>query len=143
MRTRKGVKLDFKLFDCVEPSIRYLSKIAAAKELGGHLWLNADVFAGPGALMSPMNAKQFVRLCAETIPEAVLSLSWGSSSLSATRIYTDDMVEGMIELCMTPIIPHLLPMQTTDASQALSSIAAENERTNGASSDVSNGNHVV
>eukprot|EP00927_Polykrikos_kofoidii_P054650 TRINITY_DN49037_c0_g1_i1.p1 TRINITY_DN49037_c0_g1~~TRINITY_DN49037_c0_g1_i1.p1 ORF type:complete len:523 (-),score=70.94 TRINITY_DN49037_c0_g1_i1:134-1579(-) len=143
MRTRKGVKLDFKLFDCVEPSIRYLSKIAAAKELGGHLWLNADVFAGPGALMSPMNAKQFVRLCAETIPEAVLSLSWGSSSLSATRIYTDDMVEGMIELCMTPIIPHLLPMQTTDASQALSSIAAEKERTNGASSDVSNGNHVV
>lgn len=103
--TMKGVKLDFKRFECVKPAIAYLRKVDAAKRLEGHLWLNADVFAGPGALMSPMDARDFVTLCAETLPEAVLSLSWGSSLLSATRAYTPDMVGRMVELCMTPIVP--------------------------------------
>lgn len=107
-RSRKGVKLDFKLFDCVEPSLRYLRDIDAARKLRGHLWLNADIFAGPGALISPMDAQQFVKLCAELLPEAVLSLSWGSSVLSATRLYTHDMVDRMIELCMSPIVPRAM-----------------------------------
>mmetsp|Transcript_41667 Transcript_41667/g.116089 ORF Transcript_41667/g.116089 Transcript_41667/m.116089 type:complete len:516 (-) Transcript_41667:310-1857(-) len=103
-RTRKGIKLDFKQFDCVEPTITFLRQINAAKKLEGHLWLNADVFAGPGALITPLNAKEFVRLCAENLPEAVLSLSWGASIISATRLYTDEMIERMIELCMSPIV---------------------------------------
>eukprot|EP00929_Paragymnodinium_shiwhaense_P099481 TRINITY_DN61149_c0_g1_i1.p1 TRINITY_DN61149_c0_g1~~TRINITY_DN61149_c0_g1_i1.p1 ORF type:complete len:474 (+),score=93.15 TRINITY_DN61149_c0_g1_i1:143-1564(+) len=107
--TKKGVKLDFKQFDCVEPAIRFLADVGAAKQLGGHLWLNADVLAGPGNLLTPFDAKQFVRLCAESMPQAVLSLSWGSSVLSTTRLYTSDMVERMIELCMTPLVPHELP----------------------------------
>lgn len=103
-RTRKGVKLDFKSFDCVEPTIAYLRQVDAARKLGGHLWLNADVLAGPGALLTPLNAEKFVRLCAEQLPEAVLSLSWGASIISTTRLYTQDMVERMIELCMSPIV---------------------------------------
>lgn len=103
--TMKGVKLDFKRFECVKPAIAHLRKVDAARRLDGHLWLNADVFAGPGALMSPMDARDFVTLCAEALPEAVLSLSWGSSFISATRAYTPDMVGRMVELCMTPIVP--------------------------------------
>jgi hypothetical protein len=103
-RVRKGIKLDFKHFECVEPTIRHLRDIDAARRLGGHLWLNADVLAGPGALMSPLNAKEFVRLCAEQLPEAVLSLSWGASVISTTRLYTNEMVDRMIELCMRPIV---------------------------------------
>ncbi|CAK0823810.1 unnamed protein product [Prorocentrum cordatum] len=103
-RVRKGIKLDFKHFDCVEPTIRYLREIDAARRLGGHLWLNADVLAGPGALLSPLNAKEFVRLCAEQLPEAVLSLSWGASVISTTRLYTKEMVDRMIELCMEPFV---------------------------------------
>ncbi|CAE8650141.1 unnamed protein product, partial [Polarella glacialis] len=72
--------------------------------LGGHLWLNADIFAGPGALISPLDARQFVRLCAEYLPQAVLSLSWGSSMLSTSRLYTAEMVEQMIEICMSPLV---------------------------------------
>jgi hypothetical protein len=107
--TLKGVKLDFKCFDCVAPCIEYLRSIDAAKKLGGHLWLNADVFVGPGALLTPFDAKQFVRLCAENLPEAVLSLSWGSSMLSTMSSYSTEMVDSMIELCMTPIVPRQLP----------------------------------
>lgn len=115
-RTRKGVKLDFKLLDCVAPSVAFLMDIEAARKLGGHLWLNADIFAGPGALISPMDAKEFVRLCAEKVPEAVLSLSWGSSIISASRAYTPDMVSQMIELCMSPIVPRpLASEQDTEA----------------------------
>lgn len=102
--TRKGVKLDFKLFECVLPALRYLREVDAAGKLRGHLWLNGDIFAGPGALISPLDAKQFVRLCAEWLPEAVLSLSWGSSVLSTSRLYTDEMVDAMIELCMSPLV---------------------------------------
>lgn len=105
----KGIKLDFKRADCVGPCIDYLRSIDAARKLGGHLWLNADVFAGPGALLTPFDAKQFVRLCAENLPEAVLSLSWGSSMLSTMKSYSAEMVEHMIELCMTPIVPRELP----------------------------------
>jgi len=108
-RIRKGVKLDFKLFNCVGPTIAYLRQVGAAKKLRGHLWLNADVFAGPGALISPLNAQEFVRLCAEQLPEAVLSLGWGASILSTTRMYTNDMIDQMIELCMSPIVHQSLP----------------------------------
>merc|ERR1712151_732238 len=73
------------------------------KKLGGHLWLNADVLEGPGALLAPMDALYFVQICAETLPEAVMSLSWGSSVLSATRHYTIDMVERMITILNTEV----------------------------------------
>jgi len=109
--TRKGVKLDFKMINCVAPTLEYLRGVNAASRLQGHLWLNADVFAGPGALMSPVDAHGFVKLCAEAMPEAVLSLAWGSSILSTTRAYTQKDVEFMVELCMSPIIPRTLRKQ--------------------------------
>jgi len=108
-RTPKGVKLDFKLWDCVEPAIAYLRDTGAAAKLAGHLWLNADVFTGPGALFAPLDAQKFVRLCAQSMPQAVLSLGWGSTVLSTARMYTHDMIDRMIELCMCPIVPWPLP----------------------------------
>jgi len=106
---KKGIKLDFKQLACVEPAIDFLRRSQAAQRLGGHLWLNADVFAGPGALVSPLDAQKFVRLCAESIPQAVLSLGWGSTILSTTRTYTHEMIDRMIELCMYPIVKPSLP----------------------------------
>ncbi|CAE7570275.1 FAM151A, partial [Symbiodinium necroappetens] len=128
--SKKGVKLDFKVFECVEPALRHLQSIDAAKKLGGHLWLNADVFAGPGypeRFLSPIDARRFVQLCAELVPDAVLSLSWGSSILSASRHYTMDMVNRMIELCMSPIVPRSMLSPTSRAEDLVAEqeIAAE------------------
>jgi len=109
LRMRKGIKLDFKQWDCVEPAIKHLRNVRAVERLKGHLWLNADVFAGPGALITPLDAWQFVRLCAENLPEAVLSLGWGSTVLSATRKYTTEMINRMIELSMCPLVKQSLP----------------------------------
>lgn len=124
--TRKGVKLDFKRKEAVEPALRYLRDTGAAKKLGGHLWLNADVFAGPGNLLTPLDAKEFAQLCAEALPEAVLSLSWGSSIISTTRMYTDEMVESMLKLVMSPIIPRLFT-DSSEESPAATSAAVQEE----------------
>lgn len=116
---RKGIKLDFKQFSCVEPTLQYLRKVGAVRRLGGHLWLNADVFAGPGALVTPLDAQKFVRHCAEYVPEAVLSLGWGATVLSTTRQYTHEMIYRMIELCMCPIVKHTLPCSRSPPSAAM------------------------
>jgi len=105
VRRPKGVKLDFKQVEAIEPTLKFLRDKQVASKLDGHLWLNADVFAGPGNLMSPFDAKKFVKLCAEGCPEAVLSLSWGSSVISTTRLYTREMVDSMVGLCMSPMVP--------------------------------------
>jgi hypothetical protein len=109
LRMRKGVKLDFKRWDCVKPAIEHLRNVRAVERLRGHLWLNADVFAGPGALITPLDAWKFVRLCAENLPDAVLSLGWGSTVLSTTRKYTAEMITRMIELTMCPLVQQSLP----------------------------------
>mmetsp|Transcript_48198 Transcript_48198/g.108356 ORF Transcript_48198/g.108356 Transcript_48198/m.108356 type:complete len:527 (+) Transcript_48198:90-1670(+) len=106
--TPKGVKLDFKKLEAVAPALEYLKRKDVVNQLRGHLWLNADVFQGPGGMLQPFDAKAFVRLCAEHLPEAVISLSWGSSVLSTTRLYTHEMVECMIELCMLPSVPRAI-----------------------------------
>merc|ERR1712137_499093 len=103
--TWKGVKLDFKRLDCVEPALKYLRSIDAARRLCGHLWLNADVLVGPGALLQPLDSEQFVLLCASILPTAVLSLSWGSSVLSTNASFSDDTVENMVKLCLSPFVP--------------------------------------
>jgi len=117
----------------VEPALRHLQSIDAARKLGGHLWLNADVFAGPGypeRFLSPIDARKFVQLCAELVPEAVLSLSWGSSILSASRHYTMDMVNRMIELCMSPIVPRpmLSPTSKDAREEAAQAVEADKDR---------------
>jgi len=129
--TKKGIKLDFKQFSCIEPAITYLRDVDAARRLQGHLWLNADVFAGPGALLTPLDAREFVRLCAELLPEAVMSLSWGSSLLSTTRTYTHEMVDRMIELCMSPSVPHLLQAPPAPTADGLTVVQQPQFKTDG------------
>ena len=51
VRCAKGVELDFKQVDAIEPTLRFLHDVQVASK-DGHLWLNADVFAGPGNLAS-------------------------------------------------------------------------------------------
>lgn len=126
-KTSKGIKLDFKMFACVEPAIEHLREIDAVNKLKGHLWLNADVVAGPGALMTPLDAQNFVRLCAEKLPDAVLSLGFGSTFLSTTRQYTHDMIDQMIQLCMCPSIRHSLPLPASPREEDSSDSGSDDD----------------
>lgn len=101
----KGMKLDFKQVDAIQPTLKFCHDKQVTSNLDGYSWLNADVFAGPGNLMSPFEAKEFVKLCAKGLPEAVLSLSWGSCMISATRLYRHEMVDSIVSLFMSPMVP--------------------------------------
>ena len=62
---RKGVKLDFKAIEIVEPSLQIVK--AVESKLNFPIWLNADIIAGPGG-GAPVDADQFLALCSDYIP---------------------------------------------------------------------------
>ena len=63
--TRKGVKLDFKAIEIVEPSLQIVK--AVESKLNFPIWLNADIIAGPGG-GAPVDADQFLALCRDYMP---------------------------------------------------------------------------
>lgn len=74
-----GLKLDFKDPRAVEPCLRILS--AAVTKAGAAwrhpIWLNADLFTGPGGNPTKFNADEFLRQCqTAALPNVALSLGW-------------------------------------------------------------------
>ncbi|KAG8187386.1 hypothetical protein JTE90_016932 [Oedothorax gibbosus] len=73
--TTKGIKLDFKSIEVVEPSLIILQK--HADKMNYSLWLNADILAGPiKASGIPVKVDTFFLLCRQYFPTAVLSVGW-------------------------------------------------------------------
>jgi hypothetical protein len=74
-----GMKLDFKDPAAVEPCLQTLgAAVAKAGAAWRHpIWLNADVFSGPGGGPTKFHAGTFLRQCeAAGLPHAALSLGW-------------------------------------------------------------------
>ena len=75
MNTSRGMKLDFKTIEVLEPAMKIL-----AEHLGSYqqpIWINSDIFKGPNAPGStPVNATEFKRIVLENFPEATLSIGW-------------------------------------------------------------------
>ena len=64
------------------PAVSPNPQVDAAKKLGGHLWLNADVFAGPGypeRFLSPIDARHRVK------HDAVGRSDWSAGGFSKER----------------------------------------------------------
>ncbi|GBM24975.1 Protein FAM151A [Araneus ventricosus] len=73
--TGKGVKLDFKSLDAVEPSLGILQR--RSEKLNFSLWLNADILYGPiHASITPVKDDLFLLLCHQYFPQAVQSVGW-------------------------------------------------------------------
>ena len=67
-------------------------QVDAAKKLGGHLWLNADVFAGPGypeRFLSPIDARHRVK------HDAVGRSDWSAGGFSKERGPQNHSKEGI------------------------------------------------
>lgn len=74
-QSNKGIKLDFKSIDIVEPSLQILQRHKV--KLQFPLWLNADILPGPMNLhTTPVSAEKFLALCEEYFPNATLSVGW-------------------------------------------------------------------
>ena len=75
---RKGIKLDFKSLDILQPSLETLKRLEARLEFP--VWLNADILRGPGG-GEPVSAEIFLQLCSRYLPSATLSTGNISSHL--------------------------------------------------------------
>jgi hypothetical protein len=103
----KGIKLDFKNPNCVEPCLQRLQQIAQRKtqkdslyyEFDFPVWLNADVLKGPGGKDSPFDLHTFIGQCLRYYPKAVLSLGWTTSIYGSEAGYTSQMVDEMVQGC--------------------------------------------
>lgn len=77
LKNKKGIKLDFKDIEAVEPVLRMLEREFEHGKLTFPVWLNADVLKGPvDATKNPINATRFLSLVKKYLPAATLSLGW-------------------------------------------------------------------
>jgi hypothetical protein len=74
---RVGIKLDFKDARCIEPCLSRLRAWAGDREsVGFPVWVNADVWSGPGAHPPRISPAEFFGACFEIYPAATLSPGW-------------------------------------------------------------------
>ncbi|XP_067893646.1 protein FAM151A [Heterodontus francisci] len=102
IKSKKGIKLDFKSIDAVNPSLDILVKKYNEISFNRPVWLNADILIGPNVpgFMQPVNASRFLALIQLRFPNVILSPGWMSLYLPliATKPYTQKMVEEMYGL---------------------------------------------
>ena len=98
IKTDKGMKLDFKYIEVLEPSMKILQ--AKKSEIKQPVWVNADIFPGPNAEEStPVNATEFKRIVLEYFPECTLSIGWktGWNNDPEDDAYTQDHIDEMLQ----------------------------------------------
>lgn len=70
--TKKGIKLDFKSIDIVQPSLELMRTVESRLEIP--VWLNADIIVGPAG-GDPVDADRFLDLCAQYFPGEITWVS--------------------------------------------------------------------
>ena len=97
----RGIKLDFKSIEAVEPSMKILRQME--DKLSQPVWINADIFRGPGATPgppgNPVDPIEFKRVVRLHFPYATLSIGWktGGNRGFPSRHYTPEMMNEMAE----------------------------------------------
>ncbi|KAL4608257.1 protein FAM151A [Arapaima gigas] len=101
LKANKGIKLDFKSIESVEPSLEILRK-RNQTGINRPVWLNADILHGPNvpAFWPVVNSTRFLELIQTKFPEATISPGWKVQyfSFAPNVTYTRAMVEEMYEI---------------------------------------------
>ena len=101
IKSEKGIKLDFKYDEAVEPAMKLLQ--GRRSEITQPVWVNADIFQGPNAEGStPVNATEFKRIVLEYFPECTLSIGWKTSwnnDPEQDDVYTQENIDEMLQYC--------------------------------------------
>jgi len=71
---RVGVKLDFKDPLAVAPVLQNLTSEGLGVD--SPVWVNADIWRGPGGMQPKFNAMEFLEACRKYCPHASLSVGW-------------------------------------------------------------------
>merc|ERR1719305_2041896 len=86
---RKGVKLDFKFIEVVEPSLQLIRKLC--EHIDFPIWINADILGMEAARATPVNATEFLHLAKTYLPTATLSV--GYTTVSTGKFVTSNFDE--------------------------------------------------
>ncbi|XP_070599203.1 protein FAM151B [Erythrolamprus reginae] len=94
--TNKGIKLDFKSLEAVNPSMKLLGDL----HLQQPVWINADILLGPKG-NHPVDAKGFLDTVTSSFPDVTLSLGWTTGRINSkcNTGYSLAMVQEMAKIC--------------------------------------------
>uniref|UniRef100_A0A8C9SIN4 Protein FAM151A n=1 Tax=Scleropages formosus TaxID=113540 RepID=A0A8C9SIN4_SCLFO len=94
LKTKKGIKLDFKSIQSVEPSLEIL-RIRNQSGINRPVWLNADILHGPNGIVH-----YFLFIMTQRFLEATISPGWKVQYFAFTpnATYSRAMVEEMYEI---------------------------------------------
>lgn len=101
----KGIKMDFKSIDVVDPSIDAL--LAIDTLWPNEIWLNADIIQGPvDDKKTPVDPKRFLASCRK-YPQATLSIGW--TTLWGNDYTVGDYTAAQIEAMKVAIRGNQVP----------------------------------
>ena len=114
--SHKGIKLDFKTTNVLEPSLKILLEQTAQKQAMNPIWLNADILPGPchsGSSCSPVNPHTFLTLCTKYFPSATLSVGWTTNPFISIEkdFYESRFVQPMRDLLSSVTQPITFPVR--------------------------------
>ncbi|XP_076149273.1 protein FAM151A [Alosa pseudoharengus] len=78
LKSDKGIKLDFKSIEAVEPTLDILRVKNQTARINRPVWLNADIIHGPGVpwFIPVVNGTRFLQLIQQKFPEVTISPGW-------------------------------------------------------------------
>uniref|UniRef100_A0ACB8EQ63 Uncharacterized protein n=2 Tax=Sphaerodactylus townsendi TaxID=933632 RepID=A0ACB8EQ63_9SAUR len=118
--TSKGIKLDFKSLESVNPSMKLLENI----KLNKPVWINADILPGPNGSSCTVDAKGFLDTVTSFFPNVTLSLGWttGWINLKCNKGYSSAMMQEMATICRDLTQPITFPVRAALVRQSISEL---------------------
>ncbi|KAL9951105.1 hypothetical protein ACROYT_G043708 [Oculina patagonica] len=114
-KSTKGIKLDFKTIEVVEPSLKMIQNITSGETIENPIWLNADILPGPcyDKVCVPVDHVRFLSLCKSYFPNGTLSISWktGSNMTAPENYYNWSQVLPMGQLVSEIAQPITFPVR--------------------------------
>ena len=87
--SKKGLKLDFKTWNSVEPCLKTLKSIET--EVNVPVILNADILQGINSPMNIIEGALFINTCLKNYPKGALSLGWTTNNNSLGNYQWSDV----------------------------------------------------
>uniref|UniRef100_A0A3Q2VJG5 Family with sequence similarity 151 member B n=1 Tax=Haplochromis burtoni TaxID=8153 RepID=A0A3Q2VJG5_HAPBU len=119
----KGIKLDFKSMEAVSTSLVLLQEVLT--EPYRPVWINADIFSGPGGQIGPLEHHTFLSVVTHLPSHTVLSLGWTTGWTAGTDNpgYSWDMVHMMEKICRDLKHPVTFPVRAALLAKSFSQLA--------------------
>ena len=111
----KGIKLDFKTIEVVEPSLKMTKNVTFGQKVENPIWLNADILPGPcyDKVCVPVDHVRFLSLCKKYFPNGTLSIGWttGTNMTAPENFYNWSQVLPMGQLVSQNAQPITFPVR--------------------------------